>query len=153
MLGITLLSLTLSVTLCTMYDSIVSFKLFPFTKVWGVTVWLFFSVSCVMDWFHTSSFFHFPSYSHHALHISSWPSVSPSLQYLILPDTTVGRYAYVYGVGVNGSALSLCQQYYKKGRIDPANDTFSIDPHIITGLWIHTGANLLFCRLVCFSTV
>ncbi|MCI4393779.1 hypothetical protein PGIGA_G00161380 [Pangasianodon gigas] len=53
-------------------------------------------------------------------------------QYLLLPDTTVGRYAYVYGVGVNGSALSLCQQYYKKGRIDPANDTFIIDPHIIT---------------------
>lgn len=54
-------------------------------------------------------------------------------QYLALPETTVGRYAYVYGVGVNGSALSLCQQYFKKGRIDPANDTFSIDPHIITG--------------------
>ncbi|KAM4604380.1 mucolipin-1a [Polymixia lowei] len=53
-------------------------------------------------------------------------------QYLALPETTVGRYAYVYGVGVNGSALSLCQQYYKKGRIDPANDTFNIDPHIIT---------------------
>ncbi|KAM7418938.1 hypothetical protein PAMA_016183 [Pampus argenteus] len=53
-------------------------------------------------------------------------------QYLSLPETTVGRYAYVYGVGVNGSALSLCQQYYKKGRIDPANDTFSIDPHVIT---------------------
>ncbi|XP_027011758.1 mucolipin-1a [Tachysurus fulvidraco] len=53
-------------------------------------------------------------------------------QYLHLPETTVGRYAYVYGVGFNGSALSLCQQYYKKGRIDPANDTFSIDPHIIT---------------------
>ncbi|XP_037118796.1 mucolipin-1a [Syngnathus acus] len=53
-------------------------------------------------------------------------------QYLALPDTTVGRYAYVYGVGVNGSALSLCQHYYKRGRIDPANDTFSIDPHIIT---------------------
>ncbi|TKS68844.1 Mucolipin-1 Mucolipidin [Collichthys lucidus] len=53
-------------------------------------------------------------------------------QYLALPETTVGRYAYVYGVGVNGSALSLCQQYFKKGRIDPANDTFSIDPHIIT---------------------
>ncbi|XP_061627664.1 mucolipin-1-like [Phyllopteryx taeniolatus] len=53
-------------------------------------------------------------------------------QYLSLPETTVGRYAYVYGVGVNGSALSLCQQYYKRGRIDPANDTFSIDPHIIT---------------------
>ncbi|KAG7315876.1 hypothetical protein KOW79_020742 [Hemibagrus wyckioides] len=53
-------------------------------------------------------------------------------QYLHMPETTVGRYAYVYGVGYNGSALSLCQQYYKKGRIDPANDTFSIDPHIKT---------------------
>ncbi|KAF5909235.1 mucolipin-1-like, partial [Clarias magur] len=53
-------------------------------------------------------------------------------QYLHLPETTVGRYAYVYGVGYNGSALSLCQQYYKKGRIDPANDTFTIDPHVIT---------------------
>ncbi|XP_029011441.1 mucolipin-1a isoform X2 [Betta splendens] len=53
-------------------------------------------------------------------------------QYLALPETTVGRYAYVYGVGVNGSALSLCQQYYKKGHIDPANDTFIIDPHVVT---------------------
>uniref|UniRef100_A0A8B9RPB3 Mucolipin 1a n=1 Tax=Astyanax mexicanus TaxID=7994 RepID=A0A8B9RPB3_ASTMX len=53
-------------------------------------------------------------------------------QYLALPETTVGRYAYVYGVGVNGSALSLCQQYYRRGWIDPANDTFSIDPHINT---------------------
>lgn len=54
-------------------------------------------------------------------------------QYLTLPNTTVGRYAYVYDVGINGSALSLCQQYYKKGQIDPANDTFSIDPGIVTG--------------------
>lgn len=53
-------------------------------------------------------------------------------QYLALSETTVGRYAYVYNVGVNGSALSLCQQYYKKGRIDPANDTFTIDPHVNT---------------------
>uniref|UniRef100_A0A9J7X529 Mucolipin TRP cation channel 1a n=1 Tax=Cyprinus carpio carpio TaxID=630221 RepID=A0A9J7X529_CYPCA len=53
-------------------------------------------------------------------------------QYLALPENTVGRYAYVYNVGVNGSALSLCQQYYKKGRIDPANDTFNIDPHVVT---------------------
>ncbi|XP_062244439.1 mucolipin-1-like [Platichthys flesus] len=53
-------------------------------------------------------------------------------RYLALPETTVGRYAYVYGVGVNGSALSLCQQFYKKGSIDPANDTFIIDPHIST---------------------
>uniref|UniRef100_A0A8C2XQS4 Mucolipin TRP cation channel 1a n=1 Tax=Cyclopterus lumpus TaxID=8103 RepID=A0A8C2XQS4_CYCLU len=51
-------------------------------------------------------------------------------QYLALAETTVGRYAYVYGE--NSSALSLCQQYYKKGSIDPANDTFNIDPHIIT---------------------
>ncbi|MEQ2195452.1 hypothetical protein XENOCAPTIV_013087, partial [Xenoophorus captivus] len=53
-------------------------------------------------------------------------------KYLTLPETTVGRYAYVYDIGVNGSALSLCQQYYKKGQIDPANDTFNIDPHIVT---------------------
>uniref|UniRef100_A0AAY4C043 Polycystin cation channel PKD1/PKD2 domain-containing protein n=1 Tax=Denticeps clupeoides TaxID=299321 RepID=A0AAY4C043_9TELE len=53
-------------------------------------------------------------------------------QYLALAETTVGRYAYVYGVGVNGSALSLCQQYYKRGHIDPANDTFNIDPHVVT---------------------
>ncbi|XP_033823094.1 mucolipin-1a [Periophthalmus magnuspinnatus] len=53
-------------------------------------------------------------------------------QYLALPETTIGRYAYVYGVGVNGSALSLCQQYYKKGHIDPTNDTFDIDPLVIT---------------------
>lgn len=53
---------------------------------------------------------------------------------MVLPETTVGRYAYVYGVGVNGSALSLCQQYYKKGSIDPANDTFNIDPRVITGI-------------------
>uniref|UniRef100_A0A8C4IG68 Mucolipin TRP cation channel 1a n=1 Tax=Dicentrarchus labrax TaxID=13489 RepID=A0A8C4IG68_DICLA len=66
-------------------------------------------------------------------------------QYLALPETTVGRYAYVYGVGVNGSALSLCQQYYKKGRIDPANDTFSIDPRETSELEecfrMHTGSN------------
>ncbi|KAM9313742.1 mucolipin-1a [Pholidichthys leucotaenia] len=53
-------------------------------------------------------------------------------QYLALQETSVGRYAYVYHVGVNGSALSLCQHYYKKGHIDPANDTFNIDPRIIT---------------------
>lgn len=29
----------------------------------------------------------------------------------------------------------LCQQYYRKGRIDPANDTFNIDPKIVTGGW------------------
>uniref|UniRef100_A0A3B3VDZ5 Mucolipin TRP cation channel 1a n=1 Tax=Poecilia latipinna TaxID=48699 RepID=A0A3B3VDZ5_9TELE len=58
-------------------------------------------------------------------------------QYLTLPDNTVGRYAYVYHVGVNDSALSLCQQYYKKGQIDPANDTFSIDPRIVTCIGVN----------------
>ncbi|XP_030649340.1 mucolipin-1b [Chanos chanos] len=53
-------------------------------------------------------------------------------QYLALPQTTVGRYAYVMDAGVNGSALSLCQRYYRKGTIDPLNDTFDIDPHVVT---------------------
>ncbi|XP_062387879.1 mucolipin-1b isoform X2 [Sardina pilchardus] len=53
-------------------------------------------------------------------------------QYLALADTSIGCYAYVLGVGVNGSALTLCQHYYKKGHIDPVNDTFDIDPRIMT---------------------
>ncbi|XP_078538279.1 mucolipin-1 isoform X1 [Lissotriton helveticus] len=53
-------------------------------------------------------------------------------QYLALPNETTGRYAYVHGNGPNQSALLLCQQYYRKGSIDPANDTFSIDPIIIS---------------------
>lgn len=59
--------------------------------------------------------------------------ISSFSQYLALPETTVGRYAYVYDFAENGSALFLCQQYYKKGHIDPANDTFSIDPRVIKG--------------------
>uniref|UniRef100_A0A663N510 Mucolipin 1 n=1 Tax=Athene cunicularia TaxID=194338 RepID=A0A663N510_ATHCN len=52
-------------------------------------------------------------------------------QYLAIPNETIGRYAYVRGEsGGNQSALMLCQQYYRKGRIDPANDTFNIDPKI-----------------------
>uniref|UniRef100_A0A8C5WM06 Mucolipin TRP cation channel 1 n=1 Tax=Leptobrachium leishanense TaxID=445787 RepID=A0A8C5WM06_9ANUR len=47
-------------------------------------------------------------------------------QYLLLPNQTISRYAYTY------SHLSLCQQYYRKGHIDPANDTFNIDPKVIT---------------------
>lgn len=53
-------------------------------------------------------------------------------QYLALSDSTVGRYAYVWGQKANESALYLCQQYYKKGHIDPANDTFNIDPTVVT---------------------
>ncbi|XP_062295236.1 mucolipin-1b isoform X2 [Scomber scombrus] len=53
-------------------------------------------------------------------------------QYLALPQISLGRYAYVLGVGVNGSALSLCQRYYRNGTIDPVNDTFDIDPRVLT---------------------
>ncbi|XP_078140724.1 mucolipin-1b isoform X2 [Centroberyx gerrardi] len=53
-------------------------------------------------------------------------------QYLALPQTSLGRYAYVLGAGVNGTALSLCQRYYRKGSIDPVNDTFDIDPYVVT---------------------
>ncbi|KAM9115003.1 mucolipin-1 isoform 3-T5 [Pangshura tecta] len=54
-------------------------------------------------------------------------------KYLAIPNETIGRYAYVHGeCSGNQSALMLCQQYYRKGQIDPANDTFNIDPKIIT---------------------
>lgn len=49
---------------------------------------------------------------------------------------SLGRYAYVRGGGgpkANGSALALCQCYYRHGHVDPANDTFDIDPMIISG--------------------
>ncbi|XP_072239589.1 mucolipin-1a isoform X3 [Leuresthes tenuis] len=71
-------------------------------------------------------------------------------KYLALPETSVGRYAYVYDAGGNGSALSLCQQYYKKGRIDPANDTFSIDPQVITSVLTNSYKNftLKFYKLI-----
>uniref|UniRef100_A0A8C5C058 Mucolipin TRP cation channel 1b n=1 Tax=Gadus morhua TaxID=8049 RepID=A0A8C5C058_GADMO len=58
---------------------------------------------------------------HHTLH-----------QYLLLPQTSLGRYAYVPGAGVNGSALSLCQRFFLRGSIEPANDTFDIDPRVAT---------------------
>ncbi|CAI9619608.1 unnamed protein product [Staurois parvus] len=51
-------------------------------------------------------------------------------QYHSLPNQTTARYAYVRPF--NKSALSVCQQYYRKGHIDPANDTFNIDPKVIT---------------------
>ncbi|CAL8270787.1 unnamed protein product [Lota lota] len=53
-------------------------------------------------------------------------------QYLTLPQTSLGRYAYVPGVGFNGSALSLCQRFFLKGSIEPANNTFDIDPRVGT---------------------
>lgn len=63
-------------------------------------------------------------------------------QYLMLPDVSLGRYAYVRGGGnpwANGSALALCQQYYHRGHVDPANDTFDIDPMVMTGEWTRQG--------------
>ncbi|XP_070837245.1 mucolipin-1b isoform X1 [Chaetodon trifascialis] len=53
-------------------------------------------------------------------------------QYMALPQISLGRYAYVSGVGFNGSALSLCQRYYRRGTIDPVNDTFDIDPYVVS---------------------
>ncbi|XP_043939429.1 mucolipin-1 isoform X2 [Protopterus annectens] len=53
-------------------------------------------------------------------------------QYLHLHDTSIGRYAYVRRKEENRSALMLCQHYFKRGRIDPANDTFNIDPAVKT---------------------
>uniref|UniRef100_A0A3Q3EFW1 Mucolipin extracytosolic domain-containing protein n=1 Tax=Labrus bergylta TaxID=56723 RepID=A0A3Q3EFW1_9LABR len=53
-------------------------------------------------------------------------------QYLALPQISLGRYAYVLGASANNSALSLCQRYFRKGTIDPVNDTFDIDPHVMT---------------------
>lgn len=63
-------------------------------------------------------------------------------QYLLLPDMSLGRYAYVRGGGgpwANGSALALCQCYYHRGHVDPANDTFDIDPMVVTGEWTGQG--------------
>ncbi|XP_053573916.1 mucolipin-1 [Bombina bombina] len=51
-------------------------------------------------------------------------------QYLSLPNQTTARYAYTNLP--NQSALSVCQQYYRKGHIDPANDTFNIDPMVVS---------------------
>lgn len=61
-------------------------------------------------------------------------------QYLALPQISLGRYAYVPGVGYNDSALSLCQRFFKRGSIDPVNDTFDIDPDVVTNC---TGVNPL----------
>lgn len=57
----------------------------------------------------------------------------PPPQYMAVPQISLGQYAYVFNIGGNGSALSLCQRYYKRGMIDPVNDTFDIDPYILTG--------------------
>ncbi|XP_043550632.1 mucolipin-1a isoform X3 [Chiloscyllium plagiosum] len=55
-----------------------------------------------------------------------------TVQYLALQNMTLGRYAYVFGGDENRTALQLCQRFYKKGSINPANDTFNINPQVIT---------------------
>ncbi|XP_078091247.1 mucolipin-1a [Mustelus asterias] len=53
-------------------------------------------------------------------------------QYLALQNMSLGRYAYVFDGDENRTALQLCQRFYKKGSISPANDTFNINPQVIT---------------------
>ncbi|XP_078285611.1 mucolipin-1a isoform X2 [Rhinoraja longicauda] len=53
-------------------------------------------------------------------------------QYLALQKMSLGRYAYVFENDANHTGLHLCQRFYKKGSIDPANDTFNINPLVIT---------------------
>uniref|UniRef100_A0A287A0W7 Mucolipin TRP cation channel 1 n=1 Tax=Sus scrofa TaxID=9823 RepID=A0A287A0W7_PIG len=74
----------------------------------------------------------FAAYTREQLYQSIFYAVD---QYLLLPDMSLGRYAYVRGGGgpwANGSALALCQCYYHRGHVDPANDTFDIDPMVVT---------------------
>ncbi|XP_042200624.1 mucolipin-1a isoform X2 [Callorhinchus milii] len=52
-------------------------------------------------------------------------------QFLALQNMTLGTYAYVIE-NENHTALELCQQFYKKGQINPANDTFNINPLVQT---------------------
>ncbi|KAM3927357.1 mucolipin-1 [Leptodactylus fuscus] len=51
-------------------------------------------------------------------------------QYVTFPSQTTARYAYAQFN--NQTSLSMCQYYYRKGHIDPANDTFNIDPKVVT---------------------
>jgi len=59
-------------------------------------------------------------------------SVCSELQYLQLPNISVGNHAYEKR-GAEETALAVCQQFYKRGTICPGNDTFDIDPEIVTG--------------------
>ncbi|XP_041277664.1 mucolipin-3 isoform X2 [Onychostruthus taczanowskii] len=52
-------------------------------------------------------------------------------QYLQLPNISVGNHAYEKK-GAEETPLAVCQQFYKRGIICPGNDTFDIDPEIVT---------------------
>ncbi|KAM4754576.1 LOW QUALITY PROTEIN: mucolipin-1 [Cyanocitta cristata] len=60
-------------------------------------------------------------------------------KYLAVPNETLGHYAY--GGPEGGRAgLRLCQRCFRRGDIDPGNDTFDIDPAVVTEcLWVHPG--------------
>ncbi|NWT12095.1 MCLN1 protein, partial [Vireo altiloquus] len=54
-------------------------------------------------------------------------------KYLALHNETLGRYAYggPEGGPEGGPAgLRLCQHCFRRGHIDPGNDTFDIDPDV-----------------------
>uniref|UniRef100_A0A8C3UKF5 Mucolipin 1 n=1 Tax=Catharus ustulatus TaxID=91951 RepID=A0A8C3UKF5_CATUS len=55
-------------------------------------------------------------------------------KYLTVPNETLGRYAYGgRGGGPGGGpALRLCQRFFRRGDIDPGNDTFDIDPGVVS---------------------
>uniref|UniRef100_A0A8C5NG73 Mucolipin-1-like n=1 Tax=Gouania willdenowi TaxID=441366 RepID=A0A8C5NG73_GOUWI len=73
-------------------------------------------------------------------------------QYLALPRDNSGTLCVRLWCWSKCSALSLCQQYYRRGSIDPANDTFSIDPNIITGRQPEAQFfNRRICVILCFS--
>ncbi|XP_068034920.1 mucolipin-1 isoform X4 [Anomalospiza imberbis] len=59
-------------------------------------------------------------------------------KYLAVPNETLGRYAY--GGTEGGAGLRLCQRFFRRGDIDPGNDTFDIDPSVVTEcLGVHPG--------------
>ncbi|XP_034558529.1 mucolipin-3 [Notolabrus celidotus] len=50
-------------------------------------------------------------------------------RYINLQNLTVGNLAYERTDG-KYTPLSVCQEFYRNGSIDPGNETFHIDPHI-----------------------
>ncbi|XP_059728185.1 mucolipin-1 isoform X2 [Haemorhous mexicanus] len=63
-------------------------------------------------------------------------------KYLAVPNETLGRYAYggTGGGTEGGPGLRLCQRFFRRGDIDPGNDTFDIDPGVVTEcLGLHPG--------------
>ncbi|KAM7028133.1 mucolipin-1-like [Acridotheres tristis] len=55
-------------------------------------------------------------------------------KYLAVPNESLGRYAYggAGGGPGGGPGLWLCQRFFRRGDIDPGNDTFDIDPTVAT---------------------